>query len=175
MGWQFHRDGRKVIRSATGRDDILIYPSILKYDYSLKQPYIALIDRLSNNLRQEDSVLFVCGYSFGDEHINERIITAMRSNQNAHVFVLLYDKEWENGQVCHTLTEDSSLAKLAKDNTQLSIFSSRNAVIGSQYDKWAIPEKLGHNETIILNQFFEKDVYSCPEEPLNQEVQEKEQ
>lgn len=175
LGWQFNRDGRKVIRSTTSKDDILIYPSILKYDHSRKQPYVALMDRLSNYLRQDDSVLVVCGYSFGDEHINERIITAMRSNHSTHVFVLLYDKDWKDGKLTQTFTEDSSLAKLAKDNTQLSVLGSRNAVIGSQYGKWVIPEELGSNATIILNRFFDEDAYSCLEEPLNQELQGKEQ
>lgn len=175
LGWQFNRDGRKVIRSTTSKDDILIYPSILKYDHSRKQPYVALMDRLSNYLRQEDSVLVVCGYSFGDEHINERIITAMRSNHSTHVFVLLYDKDWKDGKLTQTFTEDSSLAKLAKDNTQLSVLGSRNAVIGSQYGKWVIPEEPGSNATIILNRFFDEDAYSCLEEPLNQELQGKEQ
>lgn len=169
LGWQFNKDGGKVIRSSSGKDDILIYPSILKYDHSRKQPYIALMDRLSSFLKQDDSVLFVCGYSFGDEHINERIITAIRSNPSAHIYVLFYDKYWKEEILYQSLTEDSQLAQLAKENAQISILGSRNAVIGSQFGKWKIPDEPENEETAILNQFFDEDAYTSLDEVLNKE------
>ena len=169
LGWQFKKNDGKVIRSSSGKDDILIYPSILKYDHSRKQPYIALMDRLSGFLKQDDSVLFVCGYSFGDEHINERIITAIRSNPSAHIYVLFYDKYWENDTLCQSLTENSQIAQLAKENAQISILGSRNAVIGSQFGKWTIPDEPENEETNILNQFFDEDAYTSLEEVLNKE------
>ena len=63
----------KVVRVPSEHDCMLIYPSILKYADSKKQPYASFMDRLNLFLKQDDAVLFVCGYSFGDEHINERI------------------------------------------------------------------------------------------------------
>lgn len=51
----------------------LIYPSKLKYDQSRKMPFLAMSDRLTSFLLKPHAVLFVCGYSFGDEHINDTI------------------------------------------------------------------------------------------------------
>jgi len=41
---------------------------------SLIQSYI---ERLSTFLKKDDGVLFICGYSFGDEHINDTIMNAL--------------------------------------------------------------------------------------------------
>ena len=91
LGWHLDIENKneKVWRKDTPDcDDILIYPSTLKYADSKKQPYIALMDRLTNFLKEPDTILIVCGYSFSDEHINERILTALKSNTSAHVYVL---------------------------------------------------------------------------------------
>ncbi len=74
LGWSIGTEGKIIRKSLSGRTDlenkdILIYPSITKYEHSKKMPYTALLDRLCNFLKQEDTVLFVCGYSFGDDHI----------------------------------------------------------------------------------------------------------
>jgi len=74
LGWHFDDKTKKVLRKEPDSEDILIYPSILKYNESKKQPYTALMDRLTNFLKHPDTVLITCGYSFGDEHINERIM-----------------------------------------------------------------------------------------------------
>lgn len=70
----------------------LTYPSKLKYDQSRKMPFLAMSDRLTSFLLKPHAVLFVCGYSFGDEHINDTIINALKVNQSANVVALMYGK-----------------------------------------------------------------------------------
>lgn len=48
LGWHFDIDSDKILRVNPDDDDILIYPSSLKYKDSKKQPYESLLDRLSN-------------------------------------------------------------------------------------------------------------------------------
>lgn len=69
----------------------LIYPSILKYDQSRKMPFLAMTDRLTTFLLKPHAVLFVYGYSFGDEHINDTIINALKVNQSENVEALMYE------------------------------------------------------------------------------------
>ena len=114
-----HKDASsdRIIRMSSDKDDLLIYPSSLKYSNSKKMPYSAFMDRLNLFLKQDDAVLFVCGYSFGDEHINERIISALKTDTTAHVFVLNYDIKLETNDKgeevkVYTFTEDSYLGKL---------------------------------------------------------------
>src|SRR5699024_3388536 len=80
LGWHYDKESEKILRIEISNEDIIIYPSTLKYKDSKKQPYESLLDRLSNFLRQDDSILITCGYSWGDEHINSRMISALKTN-----------------------------------------------------------------------------------------------
>ncbi|PKL77869.1 MAG: hypothetical protein CVU99_09090 [Firmicutes bacterium HGW-Firmicutes-4] len=157
LGWKLDDKSKRVLRKEPTKEDILIYPSILKYNNSRKQPYIALMDRLSNYIKQPDTILIVCGYSFGDEHINERILTALKSNVLAHVYVFYYDKYWDNKERGYTLTEDSYIVNLAKENSNLSVFGCRNAIIGSQYGLWKLKKEPDKEDTININLYFDED------------------
>ena len=127
LNWHYDEQTKKIYRQVFEGEDILIYPSHLKYMESKKQPYIALMDRLTNFLKQPDTLLITCGYSFGDEHINERIITALKSGDSGHVMALYYDELDEN---------NSTLIKLAQENNKLSVYGYTHAIIGGQYGEW---------------------------------------
>jgi hypothetical protein len=60
LGWHYDETSKKVLRKDSNSDDMLIYPSTLKYDESRKQPYIALGDRLTNFLKEPDTILITC-------------------------------------------------------------------------------------------------------------------
>ena len=98
----------------------MVYPSILKYSEAKKFPYISLTDRLSNFLRQDDAILIVCGYSFGDAHINEVVLSALKTNTTSHVFVLYYDEYTEDNKKKYALN-NSKLSKTAKETKKISI------------------------------------------------------
>lgn len=58
-------------------DDVLIYPSPLKYGQALGMPYSELFRRFGNAIAQPQSALFVVGYGFGDDHVNALIRQAL--------------------------------------------------------------------------------------------------
>ena len=58
-------------------DDVLIYPTPLKYGQALGMPYSELFRRFSSAIAQPQSVLFTIGYGFGDEHVNSLIRQAL--------------------------------------------------------------------------------------------------
>lgn len=158
LGWQLDEERQKVLRKDSDSNDILIYPSILKYADSRKQPYVALIDRLTKFLKEPDTILITCGYSFSDEHINERILTALKSNTTAHVFGLYYDRIWGEGKdPSYGLTPDSKIAKMAMENSKVCILGCRNAVIGSQYGMWQLTNEPDCDDTIEVNLYFDED------------------
>ena len=141
IGWFYDAKYKKVIRGAG--EDMLIYPSTLKYNESKKMPYTALLDRLTNFLRQPDSVLISCGYSFGDEHINERILSSLSNSEAGHVIALLYDKIDENK---NSFTESPNLAAMAKSNRKLSVYACNRAIIGGQLGEWAIQREYNNDD-----------------------------
>lgn len=61
----------------TAEDDVLIYPSPLKYGQTLGLPYSELFRRFGSAIAQPQSVLFTVGYGFGDEHVNTLIRQAL--------------------------------------------------------------------------------------------------
>ncbi len=168
LGWKLDVKNR-VIRTNPDEQDILIYPSISKYENSKKLPYTALMDRLCSYLKQPDSVLFVCGYSFNDEHINERILSGLRSESTSHVYVLFYDIYWEENCKKYSFTENHSLAQIALSNSRISVLACKNAVIGGQYGEWQLKREPDIEDTISVNYYFDEDAPEDVAMPLNEE------
>jgi hypothetical protein len=58
-------------------DPVVVYPTPLKYGQTLGLPYSELFRRFATNIVQTQSVLFVIGYAFGDDHVNAIIRQAL--------------------------------------------------------------------------------------------------
>lgn len=170
LGWHYNQENHKVWRRDSDSEDFIIYPSSLKYDQSRKQPYLALSDRLSKFLKQPDSILITCGYSFGDAHINERIINSLNQNGSSHVFALFYDLYYEDTERCYSLLEDSIVARLAKEQTKLSIFGKKFAVIGGKYGQWRLKREPDKEDTINVNEYFDEDAPISEDDKAGEEV-----
>ena len=128
----------------------LIYPSKLKYDQSRKMPFLAMSDRLTGFLLKPHAVLFVCGYSFGDEHINDTIINALKVNQSANVVALMYGKMKKDA--AGTLAAPEAV-KRALERPNLSIWYDEEAVIGAQRREWS---KFVDDKNEFVNYNFKK-------------------
>lgn len=118
--------------SSDGRQ--MIYPSHLKYDQSRRLPYLAMLDRLRDFLARGQVVLVTCGYSFGDQHLNEIILHGLRSNPNAICFGLLYGAR-------SNYTE--AVAK-AQKHPNLSLLAADGAVLGTVERDWRVDDQTGH-------------------------------
>jgi len=62
----------------------------------LNETYYELIRRFSNELEKENSVLFVHGFSFRDEHLRDLVLRAARTNPTLQVVVFCYARETLN-------------------------------------------------------------------------------
>lgn len=119
LNWRLD-DGKSVIRSdeKTDKQSYLIYPSHLKYDQSRKMPYLAMLDRLKAFLLNPSALLFICGYSFADEHINDVICRSLEANPTAHVFAFLFgdldDPKYKHGKNCALSTPNLSIIAFDK-------------------------------------------------------------
>lgn len=123
-------DGR-IVRGEEQASGQLILPSLLKYDESRKQPYVAMMDRLRRALAErEDAILVAAGYSFGDQHINEVIFEALDANPRLHVFVLCYsDPE-----------EDSELGREARTRTNILVLGPTQGIVRGQVGTWLMQD-----------------------------------
>lgn len=155
LGWDYNETKGRVIKKHHSEGKLLIYPSHLKYHDSRKQPYVSLIDRLYSFLQQPDSILITCGYSFGDEHINERIISSLRRSDCSHVFSLLFDKG--SSGIASLADKDNELRKLAESCSRISAYGTRSAVIGCKYGEWKLKSEPSKEDTPQVNTYFDED------------------
>lgn len=124
------RGRTRVVRTDPHNEGEMILPSHHKYDESRKQPYSALLERLTRVLERDDAILVVCGYSFGDEHINALIFDALEAKRRPHVVALQYlDPEI-----------DSILADRAGRYLNLMVLGPRVAHIGGRRGEWKLED-----------------------------------
>lgn len=107
-------------------EQLLIYPSHLKYDQSRQMPYLAMIDRLRAFLRSEQCVLLTCGYSFGDEHINAYIKQGLSGNPNAACL----------GMIFNDRADAPKAVELARRHANLSLLAVDGGIIGTVDHNW---------------------------------------
>lgn len=61
----------------TNDESIIIYPSLGKHFETQQSPYSELFRELSLNLQKPNTTLFIMGYGFADDHINNLIVQAL--------------------------------------------------------------------------------------------------
>ena len=106
-------------------NELVIYPSKDKYDYSRKQPFIAYFDRMRSYLLGGELLFAISGYSFSDQHVNEIIFNCMR--QNNRLFVIAF------------FHSDAALEALHKSSAaylNLHAFGPTRAIIGGELGEW---------------------------------------
>jgi hypothetical protein len=74
----------------TTDEQLMIFPSRDKYVDSRRLPFLAFQDHFRRFLSNGETVLLVIGYSFSDQHINELILDALRSNRRLAVTALMF-------------------------------------------------------------------------------------
>lgn len=109
----------------------VIHPSHLKYDESRRMPYLAMMDRLRNFLRQPSVALVICGYSFRDDHINEILMQGLQGTQGSIAFAMLYG----------SLDSYSRAIGLSKTCRKLTLLGGDAGVINGREIKWPEMEK----------------------------------
>lgn len=115
------------IEAATNRR-VLIWPASTKYRESQLDPYAQLAERARHVLRPSrgsQCVLVVCGYRFGDTHINLELDLALRESAGDLTIVVFTSDDKPTGQ----------LEKWHKDTAvteQVLVFANRGFFHGTQ-------------------------------------------
>lgn len=105
---------------------LLIYPQATKYKVTQRDPFATLFSAFRSALTDsEPGLLIICGYSFGDDHINEEIERALKQRGNR-------------------LTV---LVSMFQASTQLD---NEEKGLPNKLVKWLKPESAPWNERIIV-------------------------
>jgi hypothetical protein len=113
----WHRDDKLgLVRARYGTKylsnpaNIMIYPQATKYVETQKDPFASLFLGLRKTLMNEQqNTLITCGYSFGDDHINAEIESALRSESNQTTVLAFIQEDPKNGVIINK-TLDAWLA-----------------------------------------------------------------
>lgn len=140
------RPGGRIIRTAEDSSGELIYPSLHKYEESRKQPFVAMLGRLSDVLHHRaETVLFTLGYGWGDQHVNAIIFEALAARERTHVVSLMYGD----------LDAESEPVRMPRHN--LSVLAADGAVIGGLKAPWRLHEQVDERTAGLLDVPFDSD------------------
>ena len=127
VNWRFVH--KRIVRSMGGEgDELLIHPSHLKYTESRRMPYFVMFDMLKafiGNARKPVA-LFMIGYSFSDDHVNDAIADSLQANPSAVCYALQYSGFSDYPQITDMVRRCSNLHVLASDE----------AVTGGRHARW---------------------------------------
>lgn len=124
--WMTAKQTIRRSRDLVEGEQLLIYPSHLKYDQSRQMPYYAMLDRLRVFLRTSQCLLLTCGYSFGDEHINAVIAQGLSGNPNAACL----------GMIFNDRDHVPKGVELAKRHANLTLLAADGGVVGTIDRPW---------------------------------------
>jgi hypothetical protein len=126
---------RRIPGSVEMADDsnrrILIWPASTKYRETQLDPYAQLADRARRVMRPprgSQRVLVVCGYAFGDVHINAEMDRALRESAGDLTVVVFTSENEPNGQM-------KAWAEDAHIRDQVLIYANRGFFHGDASEK----------------------------------------
>lgn len=125
--WHLGEDGRVWrVRDGDQYPDtaarVLIHPQSTKYLATQRDPFAAQFDLLRRTLStRADNVLAVCGYSFGDDHINQELEFALAAPDNKTT-VVVFMCEAFGWPACITKWRSSSWGKRLYIVTEKGIY-----------------------------------------------------
>lgn len=97
--------------------EVIIYPTQTKKSYSLDLPYSEMFRQFNEAINKSNSSLFIIGYSFLDEHINDIILSSL-ANPYINIIIFMYPSKKE----CLENEYLSELIKRANLDSRITIF-----------------------------------------------------
>lgn len=131
------------------KKSVLIYPTPMKQNKSLGSPYSDLFREFQHKLLEPNSVLFVIGYSFSDEHVNDIIYRALATNSTFNIVII------------NDIDEGKPICKV-NDNRVFRIFEKKEE--GSEGNNKGTAKPLHYFDRIVdelfpnLDAFKQKDI-----------------
>ena len=93
-------------------------------------PYLAMLDRLRNFLREPTAALILCGYSFRDGHINDTIAQGLLYTRTSIAYALLFGSAEEYPRAI----------AMAKNHPNLNLLASDGGIISGRAVEWLRPD-----------------------------------
>ena len=138
---------QEVIRTGSRNATNLIYPDHLKYDDTIKLPYVALLDRLKQFLCRSDTLLITTGFSFS-EHLTLR--PAFRI-----VYLPILRRQFLHFNMESSLRSKAAKA-IASQRANFSVYAPDGAVINGIAGTWRLGELPAPNWELICATYWNR-------------------
>lgn len=106
------------------REPVLIWPASTKYREAQRDPFAQIIDAMRRGLRPaSDSqvVLTICGYSFGDAHVNVELDRALRESDGRLTIIAFTNEDEPKGQL-HDWRNDVDISNQVRIHANRGFF-----------------------------------------------------
>ena len=77
-----------IVQNDSPKHPCMIYPASSKYQSSYRQPYLEMVSRYLQAIRQPSNTLLVLGFGFADDHLVAPIQSALRSNNEFRMVIV---------------------------------------------------------------------------------------
>ncbi len=101
---------RSGIRTESGMNHVLIYPAATKYQETQRDPFAQMLHFMRQSLcpsEGSEMVLAICGYSFGDSHIDSEIENALYQSEGRLTIAAFIGTNEPEGRLLKWLEDDS--------------------------------------------------------------------
>ena len=118
LDWEKDEGARQIRKCdfINNKNPVMIFPSSIKYESSYEQPFFEMMSRFQTELRTDNALLIIIGYSFGDKHINSMIFEALELNHSLQLMIV--DPFIENFKEIINRTKQSANIMLLRSDFQ---------------------------------------------------------
>lgn len=119
---------RSGITTASERKHILIYPSASKYQETQRDPFAQILQHMRASLApdiNQEMILIICGYSFGDSHINHEIENALYKS-SGRLTLLVFNSTDYPGDTLEAWLGDPKITE------QIQVYCNKSYIHGKE-------------------------------------------
>jgi hypothetical protein len=101
---------RSGIKTESAKNHVLIYPAATKYQETQRDPFAQMLNHMRQSLcpsEGKEMVLAICGYSFGDSHIDLEIENALYQSEGRLTIAAFVGTEEPEGKLKDWLTDSA--------------------------------------------------------------------
>lgn len=119
---------RSGIKTESDRNHVLIYPAATKYQETQRDPFAQMLHYMRQSLcpgEGKEMVLAICGYSFGDSHIDLEIENALYQSEGRLTVAAFVETDEPEGKLRNWL-DDSTISE------QIRVYANKGFFHGSK-------------------------------------------
>jgi len=101
---------RSGIKTESETSHVLIYPAATKYQETQRDPFAKILQYMRETLspsEMQEMVLVICGYSFGDSHINSEIEKAISQSEGRLTIIAFVNTDKPEGTLLNWLSNEA--------------------------------------------------------------------